>query len=320
MPDTPDLRYLPSFVAVAEELHFTRAAQRLHLTQQALSGQIRQLEASVGAPLFHRTTRKVELTDAGRTLLAHAIPLLAAASRAWQAAADADAGTAGTVSLSYAPTLRRHMLPILLDAFGRRYPNIEVRSGEVWWGDTPLINGLIEVTISRSHPTESPDIDSVVLFHSPLGLVLGRDHPLARDERASLDLLDGEALRLWPRAFSPHFHDTITSALRGGGFGGPVEEMAIFGSRLLGDDPASLADIASGRAFGIGFEGQYADLEPELVWREVTPTLPIPMFLSWRHDGSTAVRNFVTVAVEVADELYGDSETTRGTGPPVLVS
>ena len=95
MSTSVELRHLRAFVAVAEELHFTRAAARLHLAQQALSTQIRQLEDDLGTPVFHRTTRRVELTDAGRTLLLHAGPILASVSAALQQTRRAGSGELG---------------------------------------------------------------------------------------------------------------------------------------------------------------------------------------------------------------------------------
>jgi DNA-binding transcriptional LysR family regulator len=297
----PELRSLRTFVAVAEELHFTRAAERLHLTQQALSTQIRHLEESLGVSLFTRTTRKVELTPAGRTLLAHAIPLLASASRAWDDVAQVGSGDTGTVLLSYAPTVRRELLPLLLEELELRHPALEVRSCEVWWGDSALADGLIEVSISRSRPPEDDaNIAAIAILNSPLGLVLGRDHPLAQGDTVDVEALDGEALKLWPRAFSATFYDTIVASLRGRGFTGAVEELAIFGSGILMHDPTACAEIAEGRAFGIGFRGQYTELEPELVWREIAPVTPIPMNLCWRRDASAGVRNLVGVVLDVA--------------------
>jgi DNA-binding transcriptional LysR family regulator len=298
----PDLRNLGSFVAVAEELHFTRAAQRQHMSQQTLSSQIRQLETSLGVELFHRTTRKVELTDAGRTLLSHAVPLLAAAARAWEDVARTRPKGDEHVSLSYAPTVRREMLPMLLQEFGRRHPDVKVSASEVWWGDAPLLgDGIIEVTITRSSPTdEEDDLVSVPIFHTPLGVILGRSHPLAAGSTVALADFKREGLKIWPRTYSPRFHDTIVSAMRENGFTGPVEELVIFGSRLLQDDPAALGEIAAGRAIGFGFEKQYPMLEPELVWRQVEPTVHIPMHLCWRRDASDAVKAFVEVTVDVA--------------------
>jgi len=302
MQGQPDLRNLGSFVAVAEELHFTRAAQRQHMSQQTLSSQIRQLEMSLGVELFRRTTRKVELTDAGRTLLAHAVPLLAAAQRAWEDVARAGGHTdEAHVSLSYAPTVRREMLPMLLEEFRRRRPDVKVSSCEVWWGDAPLLgDGIIEVTITRSSPREDDEVLSVPIFHTPLGVIIGAEHPLAQGETVALTELRHEALKLWPRVYSPRFYDTIVSAMREGGFTGPVEELVIFGSKLLQDDPAACQEIAEGRAIGIGFERQYTALEPELVWRRAEPVLPIPMHLCWRRDASEAVRAFVEVTLDVS--------------------
>jgi DNA-binding transcriptional LysR family regulator len=300
----PDLRNLGSFVAVAEELHFTRAAQRQHMSQQTLSSQIRQLETSLGVELFTRTTRKVELTESGRTLLAHAVPLLMAASRAWEdVARSAGRQEEHHVSLSYAPTVRREMLPMLLQEFARRRPDVKVSSCEVWWGDAPMLgDGIIEVTITRSSPTEDEDILTVPIFHTPLGVIMGRDHPLAQSDTVALAELRAEAFKIWPRAFSPRFHDTIVSAMRDGGFTGPVEELVIFGSRLLQDDPAACAEIAECRAIGFGFAQQYTTLEPELVWREVAPTIRIPMHLCWRRDASEPVRAFVEVTLDLAED------------------
>jgi DNA-binding transcriptional LysR family regulator len=298
----PELRNLGSFVAVAEELHFTRAAQRQHLSQQTLSSQIRQLETSLGVELFHRTTRKVELTEAGRTLLAHAVPLLAAAARAWEDVARSGGREQEQhLALSYAPTVRREMLPMLLQEFARRRPDVTVSSCEVWWGDAPMLGeGIIEVTITRSSPTEADDVLSVPLFHTPLGVMIGREHPLAQHETVCLADLKSEPLKIWPRPYSPRFHDTIVSAMREGGFTGPIEELVIFGSRLLQDDPAACAEIADGKAIGFGFEQQYPTLEPDIVWRLVEPTLRIPMHLCWRRDASEPVRAFIEVTLDIA--------------------
>ena len=298
---TPDLRNLRAFVAVAEELHFTRAAQRVHITQQALSLQIRQLEASLGVPLFDRTTRRVELTTAGRTMLAHAVALLAAADRAWEDVQRVHKGEAGQVLLSYSPTVRRELLPLLLEEFGARQPDIAVKSCEVWWGDSALADGLTDVAITRSRPiVPDESVLSVPILQSPLGLVLGADHPAALGDTVRVTDLRREALKIWPRPFSPHFYDTIVYSLRFAGFNGPVEELAIFGAGILAGDPEARAEIASGAAFGIGFRNQYTELEPELVWRVIEPLLPIPMHLCWRHDASPAVRNFVSVVLDVA--------------------
>jgi DNA-binding transcriptional LysR family regulator len=304
MAGQPELRTLRAFVAVARELHFSRAADSLHLSQQALSSQIRQLEVSVGASLFDRSTRHVELTAAGRTLLNHAIPLLAAADRAWEDVAQIGSGEAGQVRMSYSPTVGRVMLPLMLEELKRKHPQIQIRSCEVWWDDQALNGGLVDIAIRRARPNVgTPNAASVPILQSPLGLILGRSHPLAQQEKVDVADLDGVALKLFPRAFSRSFYDTIVSSLRAAGFTGPVEELVIFGSGLLMHDAAACAEIAAGQAFGVGFDGQYRALEPELVWREVTPTVHIPMNLCWNTTASAAVRNTVGVVLDVARRM-----------------
>jgi DNA-binding transcriptional LysR family regulator len=301
MAAEPELRHLRTFVAVAEELHFTRAAQRLHMAQQALSAQIRNLETSLGVKLFDRTTRHVELTEAGRTLLAHAMPLLASASRAWDEVARAGAGEVGQVSVSYAPTARREILPRLLAEFHHRYPRLEVRTCEVWWGSEAISEAIADVAITRAPaPEDDPDIVTIVLAESVLGVVLGCRHPLADADAVALELLADEAVEVPARRFSPGFYDMIVGTLRSRGFAGPVYEFENLGSSFLLGDPGACAEIASGRAFGFGFENQYPSLPPELVWRPIEPTLSVPMNMCWRRSAGAAVQNFVAVAVDVA--------------------
>ena len=113
-----------------------------------------------------------------------------------------------------------------------------MNSCEVWWGDSPMLaDGITDVTITRSSPTVDEGVLSVPIFHSPLGVIMGRDHPLAQSDTVALAELRDEALKIWPRPFSPRFYDTIVSSLRDGGFNGPVEELAIFGSRLCRTTP-----------------------------------------------------------------------------------
>jgi DNA-binding transcriptional LysR family regulator len=299
MPE-PELRHLRTFVAAAEELHFTRAAEKLHMAQQALSAQIRTLEATLGVKLFDRTTRRMELTDPGRTLLAHAMPLLASASRAWDEVARAGAGEVGQVSVSYAPTARREILPRLLREFHHQYPRLEVRTCEVWWGAEAIIEGIADVAITRAPVPEDSDLLSVAIADSVLGVVLGSTHPLAHDDAVAVERLDTEAIELPARRFSPDFHDLILATFRSRGFAGPVYEFENLGSSFLLGDPGACAEIASGRAFGFGFENQYPALPPDLVWRRIEPTLSVPMNMCWHRSAAAPVQNFVAVALDVA--------------------
>src|SRR5262245_3465412 len=127
----PELRHLRYFVAVAEELSFSRAARRLRMAQPPLSVAIRQLEEEVGATLFNQTTRAVELTEAGRALLAGARRAIAEAEGAVVAARRAGAGELGSLRVGYSWSTRFETLPALGQAMQSSRPDIELTTEEL---------------------------------------------------------------------------------------------------------------------------------------------------------------------------------------------
>ena len=187
-----ELRHLRSFVAVAEELSFTRAAERLHLAQQALSAQIRQLEQLIGATLFIRTTRRVELTPAGRALLERAPALLEAVDAAVEAAVQADRSEAGELSVGLLATAPLDFTPRLLRAFAARHPDVDV-SVRSYPFDDPS-GGVRDRAADVSLVWLPFSTDGLVcepLFSDPRMAVLPASHPLAaREELEVGDLLD----------------------------------------------------------------------------------------------------------------------------------
>src|SRR4051812_21953167 len=125
---TPELRQLRYFVAVAEEGNLTRAARRLHIAQQSLSQQVRVLEAQLGAALFERSTRGVELTDVGAVLLREARPVLAQAERAVEAARRAASGEQGTLRVGFLSSVSNYLMPPVVRAFRARHPGIALHA------------------------------------------------------------------------------------------------------------------------------------------------------------------------------------------------
>lgn len=315
MSSEPELRQLRTFVAVAEELHFTHAAERLNLAQQSLSAQIRRLEERLGVELFERTTRRVELTEAGRTLLSHALPLLAAANRAWDEVSRVGRGETGTMSVSYAPTARQEVLPQILAEVHHRYPGMEVKSCETWWGRDAITSGLSDVAIIRGGIPDQPELQSAPLMESRLGLVLGSNHPFSGLDLITVEQVAAMALVIPARRFSPGFHDAIVGVLRTRGFSGEVIEYENLGSRFLLDDESACAHICSGDAFGFGFQGQYPELPPELVWIPIEPTLCVPMNMCWNQNADAVVRNFVASAIDVARREHWLGEETPAQQP-----
>jgi DNA-binding transcriptional LysR family regulator len=129
---TLELRHLRYFVAVAEELNFSRAAERLHMAQPPLSVAIRQLEQEVGTPLFTRTTRDVRVTDAGSAFLEGARATLAAVERTVAEARRAGSGELGRLRIAFSWGARFVTLPALGQAFRDSYPDVQLRTEEMW--------------------------------------------------------------------------------------------------------------------------------------------------------------------------------------------
>ena len=143
------MKHLRAFVAVAEELNFTRAAERLHLAQQALSTQIRQLEERVGERLLERTTRKVELTPAGEAMLEHARTVLGGADRAVAAARAAGGDGPLRLTIGFLVPADHEPMRAALDLFAERRPDVEVliHFGEVVDPSVGLRDGLADVAV-----------------------------------------------------------------------------------------------------------------------------------------------------------------------------
>jgi len=173
------MRHLRALLALAEELNFTRAAERLHLTQQALSGQIRQLEERVGARLVERDTRRVQLTRAGRTLCEHARPLLAGAEHA-VLATRAAGHEAARLTVGYVAPLTRRLVAPAFQRFYAAQPEVEVTIHFAGFLDPlgGLREGPSDVAILYGE-FEHEGIELQRLFSEPRGIALAVDHPLA---------------------------------------------------------------------------------------------------------------------------------------------
>lgn len=187
-----DLRQLRYFVAVAEELHFSRAAARLRLAQSALSSQIRALEREIGGPLFVRSTRRVELTPAGAALLADARELLVAADEALHRVSALARGEAGSLTIGSLGPAPGGILAPLLARFSGRHPDVrvEVRAFDF----TDIVDGLRGRHADCAFlylPLDDPDLEVTPLLTEPRVVVLPRSHRLARRKRLRpADLVD----------------------------------------------------------------------------------------------------------------------------------
>lgn len=181
------MRHLRALVALSEELNFTRAAARLHLTQQALSGQIRQLEERVGAQLVLRDSRHVSLTRAGATLCEHARPLLTGARQAIQATRAADEEV-DRLTLGYVAPLTRRLVAPAFERFTAAHPEVEVTIHFAGFLDPlgGLGDGCADTAILYGE-FEHEGIELQRLFSEPRGVALPADHPLAAHPVVTLE-------------------------------------------------------------------------------------------------------------------------------------
>src|SRR5579883_2650868 len=212
-----ELRQLESFVAVAEEAHFTRAAARLHVAQPALSQQIRAFERELGVELFERTSRSVRLTPAGSALLPLARRALAAADDARRAAVEQSVEPAGPVRLGVTPTTGAHLLPTRLAAFARARPRVELllREGGALALEEELANGRIDLAVITL-PPHHEGLQTATLLSEELLLAVAPDHPLAKRAEVALEELAGEPFVLYREGYG--LRDAVLSACRLAGF------------------------------------------------------------------------------------------------------
>ena len=215
-----ELRHLRYFVAVAEERHFGRAAERLHIAQPPLSQQIRRLEAELGEPLLYRTTRSVELSPAGTVLLERAREILAAVDAAVEDARRAARGEYGRLAIGFTGSSTYELLPSLAVALRRELPGVVLDlRGELL---TPaqverLVDGTLDLGLLRP-PVHERDLDVEVLRSEPLIAVLPESHRLAAADAVPLDELASEPFVTYPSHFRSVLHDAVEDACAAHGF------------------------------------------------------------------------------------------------------
>jgi DNA-binding transcriptional LysR family regulator len=215
-----ELRHLRYFVAVAEELHFTRAAARLHIAQPPLSQQIRHLEQELGCTLFTRTRRRVELTPAGRTFLTEAQHVLAQAERAVRVAQRAGRGEIGHLVIGFMPSADLNILPRALRAWGARFPHVEVELHTLLPDQQleALRDGRIHVGLLRLPVDNRVGLVVETIQREPLVAVLPKGHRAARRPRVCVAELQADAMILFPRRAAPGYHDLFVNVCRRAGF------------------------------------------------------------------------------------------------------
>nr|WP_156866209.1 MULTISPECIES: LysR family transcriptional regulator [Serratia] len=208
------MRHLRYFIAVAEEQNFSRAAERLHISQPPLSRQIQQLEASLGVRLFKRGSRPLVLTAAGRFLYGHALQFLAQ-SLELKTMTQRVGQVERPLSLGFVASTLYDILPQLIRRFRTAHPEVGLSLHEMTTLEQirALKEGKIDVGFGRIRH-EDMHIRRIILREEPLMAALAADHPLARSEGLTLRALQAETLIVYPQTPRPSFADQVLATFR----------------------------------------------------------------------------------------------------------
>ncbi|MDF2679489.1 MAG: HTH-type transcriptional regulator alsR [Brevibacillus sp.] len=213
-----ELRHIRYFTALAEELNFSRAAERLHIAQPPLSRQIQQLEEEVGVPLFYRNKRRVELTNAGKAFLEKAYRLIDLVEEACDTARMAARAEHGKLIIGFTGTAET-LLP-LLTVYRKKYPYVSLNLQLM--GTTAQVAALQEKRIDvgiLTPPVTNEELIVKKFDNPPLGVVLPENHPLAvSGGPIAIKELADESFVITPRSIGPGFYDSVTKVCHDAGF------------------------------------------------------------------------------------------------------
>ena len=302
-----ELRQLRSFVAVAEELHFRRAADRLHLAQPSVSQQIRTLEAELGVRLFDRNRRGASLTAAGEALLPEARGLLARADEAAAVTRATGMGQRGRLRLSLTRSLTGGIAGAIVDEYRSLYPEVEV---ELSVGNTmlhveQLLGGDIDVGFVRP-PLETPGLEELSLGREPMVCVLPKGHSLTKRKRVRPEELREEPLVWWPESHGPGAWREVRREVYGDPPWAPI-------ARTEPEEERIVHAVAEGA--GISFimlERSRSLRIPGAVYRRFAPPEPsMGIAIAWRRGDTLPTLQRLC---EVAERTRSDS-VNRGSRP-----
>jgi len=291
-----ELRHLRHFVALAEEENFGRAAERVFVVQQALSNSIKNLEDEVGVPLVLRTTRRVQLTPAGREFLEGARLTLAQATQTVERTRRAARGEVGRLTVGFVSGLAFGGLPEIVRKFRELYPNVSVDLRELTAQEqeAALRGGQVDVGLMLL-PVRDPNLDSRALWRQPLVAALPSGHALARKRKLKISDLAGEPFVFFPRQLRATYFDQVMRWCAGAGFTPNVTQEAIEIPTLL-----SLVAAGVGVFLPIAFFERLA--LPGVVYRPVEGAPVVEIVAVWQRGSLTRspidpiVQAFLSVA------------------------
>ena len=294
-----DLRHLRYFVAVAEELSFTRAAERLRIAQPPLSQQIRQLEEELGVCLLLRTRRHVELTESGRIYLRHARQILRSVETAAVDAQRAQRGEIGELAVGFFEHTSYTILPPILRAYRERYPEVNVQLR--WFPVVAQVDALLrgDVDISFTRPVfGSAEINRKIILSEPFVIAMHADHPFAREKSIPITACADENIIAYSQKSAPDFHAMITGMCAAAGFAPRIATEVAQVYTALG-----LVSSGAGIAF-VPASVRRVQVE-QVVYRPLVDAAPaVQVLLAWiEQQPSSLMAAFIETAQTVVERI-----------------
>jgi DNA-binding transcriptional LysR family regulator len=290
-----ELHHLRYFIAVAEELHFGRAAKRLGISQPPLSQQIRALEREVGVELFSRDTRRVDLTAAGKEFLKYAHATIAQVEQGVRSAQRVYRGEVGQLRVGFITSMAYTYLPWVVRAFRDRFPEVELVLTEVetWNQIEALQMRRLDVGVVRG-PLEGSQLAATTVLTEPFMIALPNDHVLARKPVVRLAALTRAPFIMFPHSIGGRFYEEVSSLFREAGFSPIVSQEAVQMHVAVGLVSA-----------GVGVAVVPASIQllsmPGVVFRRLSGNRgTAEIVVAHRHDAETpAVRAFRDVSAKI---------------------
>jgi DNA-binding transcriptional LysR family regulator len=285
-------------VALAEAQHFGKAAERLHISQPALSQQIVKLERSIGVKLFDRNRHAVKLTQAGGLFLVEARKALVQVDFAKQVAQQAGMGEIGQISVGFVGVVLYIFMPDVVRIFRQRYPGVAIKLQELYSSQQikELTRHQIDLGVLYDPVKPDSEISLECILEAPLCAVLPHDHPLSKRSSLNLAELSNEPFILVSREFEPALHDVLFGYFQQAGIlpdvvqeTGQIQTTLGLVASSLGISlmPEFVHSIRTDRISYVPLEGRVPNVRLDLAWRS--------------EDHSEVLQHFIQITREVLD-------------------
>jgi DNA-binding transcriptional LysR family regulator len=295
-----EMRQLRYFIAVAEELHFGRAAERVNICQPPLSQQIKNLEEELGTQLFHRKNKRISLTEAGTAFLEDAKEILRRVDTAVEKVRGIGRGVVGQISLGLVLPAMDTFVPDAIRAFRSHYPMVEIQLSEM--GTLAQVAALransIHMGIMRLFQHDATGFIVEKIVEEPYVLAIPSGHRLASLDAVPLGALDGEPLIFFPRRSHPALHDKIVACFSAAGSTPVIAQEAT-------TKFTSIALVAAGLGVALVPASAQKQSRPGVAYRPIAGDIPtVELSLVWRAETETAaLRNLIDTIHAVGRQM-----------------